>query len=76
MGKKWVEDLGISWEKAPSMKVHSTADVEHADMMWQVFEKYAQSQEAQKVVLKGARERMEIDRAYRGALAYAMEAME
>lgn len=76
MGKKWVEDLGISWEKTPSMKVHSTADVEHADMMWEVFEKYAQTKEAQKAVVNGARECMEIDRAYRGALAYAMEEMD
>ncbi len=58
------------------MKVHSVADVEHADMMWEVFEKHAQTDEAQRAVLAAAYECMEIDRAYRGALADAMQKMD
>jgi pyrroloquinoline quinone (PQQ) biosynthesis protein C len=76
MAKRWVEDLGISLDKAPSMKVHAVADVEHADMMWDVFEKYARTDEAERAVLAAARECMEIDRAYRGGLAEAMEKMD
>jgi len=75
IAKRWVEDLGVSIDKAPSLKVHSVADVEHADMMWEVFEKHAQTDEAQRAVLSTAHECMEIDRAYRGALADAMLAM-
>ena len=73
IAKHWVEDLGVSIEKAPSLKVHSVADVEHADMMWEVFEKHATSDEAQRAVLSAAHDCMEIDRAYRGALAEQME---
>ena len=72
IGKRWVEDLGVSIEKAPSLKVHAVADVEHAEMMWEVFENYAASDEAQRAVLGAAHDCMEIDRAYRGALADAM----
>ena len=73
IAKRWVEDLGVSIEKAPSLKVHSVADIEHADMMWEVFENHATSDEAQRAVLGAAHDCMEIDRAYRGALADAME---
>ena len=72
IAKRWVEDLGIPLNKAPSLKVHSVADVEHADMMWEVFDKYARTDEAERDVLAAAHECMEIDRAYRGALADAM----
>src|SRR5678815_3170405 len=48
IAKRWVEDLGVSIEKAPSLKVHAVADVEHADMMWEVFENHAASDEAQR----------------------------
>jgi pyrroloquinoline quinone (PQQ) biosynthesis protein C len=75
IAKRWVEDLGVSIDKAPSLKVHSVADVEHADMMWEVFERHAQTDEAQRAVLSAAHECMEIDRAYRGALADAMLAL-
>jgi pyrroloquinoline quinone (PQQ) biosynthesis protein C len=72
IAKRWVEDLGVSIEKAPSLKVHAVADVEHADMMWEIFENHAASEEAQRGVLSAAHDCMEIDRAYRGALADAM----
>ncbi|MBM4261683.1 MAG: hypothetical protein FJ145_09655 [Deltaproteobacteria bacterium] len=73
IARRWVEDLGVSIEKAPSLKVHSVADVEHADMMWEVFENHANTDEAQRAVLAAAHDCMEIDRAYRGTLAEAME---
>jgi hypothetical protein len=75
IAKRWVEDLGVSIDKAPSLKVHSVADVEHADMMWEVFERHAQTDKAQRGVLSAAHEWMGIDRAYRGALADAMLAI-
>jgi len=75
IAKRWLEDLGVSIDKAPSLKVHSVADVENADMMWEVFERHAQTDEAQRAVLSAAHECMEIDRAYRGTLADAMLAI-
>jgi hypothetical protein len=56
--------------------VHAVADVEHADMMWQVFEKHVRTDEAERDVLAAAHECMEIDRAYRGSLADTMLAMD
>lgn len=56
--------------------MHAVADVEHADMMWEVFEKHARTDEAEREVLTAAHECMEVDRAYRGALADAMLAMD
>ena len=72
IAKRWVEDLGVAIEKAPSLKVHAVADVEHADMMWEVFENHAASDEAQRAVLSAAHDCMELASAYRGALADAM----
>lgn len=45
IAKRCVEDLGVSIENAPSLKVHAITDVEHADIMWEVFENHAVTEE-------------------------------
>ena len=58
------------------LDVHSVADTAHSDSMSQVYERYVKTDEDCELVLKGARESMAIDRAFRGALAYYMERIE
>lgn len=73
IGKKWVEELGLKWEQMPAQDVHRDADVAHSDMMEGIFERYAATEDACRAVLRAAHESLEIDRAFRGALADAME---
>jgi len=73
LGKKWIAELGLGWEQMPAMDVHRAADVDHSDMMEEVFERYGTTDAAGEAVLRAARESLEIDRAFRGALADAME---
>jgi hypothetical protein len=56
--------------------VHKEADKEHSDMIWEIFEKYAVEEAAYRAVIEGAREFLQIDRAFRLALTVAMEAIE
>lgn len=72
IGKKWVEELGFRWEDMPDINVHKDADEEHSDLMEMIFDRHANTARDEQAVLRGARESLEIDRAYRGALADAM----
>ena len=49
--------------------VHKEADKEHSDMIWGIFEKYAVEEPGYLAVIDGARESLQIDRAFRLALA-------
>lgn len=73
IGKKWVEELGFRWEDMPDIDVHKDADEAHSDLMEMVFDRHVKSAADEQAALRGARESLEIDRAYRGALADAME---
>jgi hypothetical protein len=73
MGKKFEKELGISLKKMASLDLHAVADTAHSDDMAQMFELYVKTPLDRDLVLKGARESMAIDRAYRGGLAYYME---
>jgi pyrroloquinoline quinone (PQQ) biosynthesis protein C len=73
MGKKFEKELGISLKKMASLDLHAVADAAHSDDIAQAFEHYVRTPEERDLVLKGARESMAIDRAYRGGLAYYME---
>ena len=72
IGQKWRAELGLDWKDMPSTDVHKAADREHSDMMWNVFERYVIDDGSYRSVIRGARESLEIDRAFRGALADAM----
>ena len=76
VGKKFENELGINLKKMVSLDVHSVADTAHSDSMSQVYERYVKTEEDCDLVLKGARESMTIDRAFRGALAYYMDRIE
>jgi len=75
IGKKWREDLGLEWSQMPAQDVHRSADEAHSDMMEEVFTRHANEDGAGEAVLRAARESLEIDRAFRGALADEMERM-
>jgi pyrroloquinoline quinone (PQQ) biosynthesis protein C len=72
IGKKWVEELGFRWEDMPDIDVHKDADEAHSDLMETIFDRHVKDARDEQAVLSGARESLEIDRAYRGALADAM----
>lgn len=76
IGQKWRAELGLDWKDMPSTDVHKAADREHSDMVWAVFERYVTDEESYRSAIRGARESLEIDRAYRLALAVAMERIE
>jgi len=76
IGQKWRAELGLDWKDMPSTDVHKQADREHSDMIWSLFERYVTDEKSYGSVIQGARESLEIDRAYRLALAVAMERIE
>jgi hypothetical protein len=57
---------------ADHIMVHKEGDKEHSDMIWGIFEKYAVEEPGYLAVIDGARESLQIDRAFRPA----MEAIE
>jgi pyrroloquinoline quinone (PQQ) biosynthesis protein C len=73
MALKWATDLGIPLERQQNATVHMAADVEHANMLERVAERHATSTEARAAIVRAAHETFVIDRAFRGALAEAME---
>ena len=76
VGQKWRTELGLDWQDMPSTDVHKAADKDHSDMIWAVFARYVVDEESYRSAIRGARESLEIDRAYRLALAVAMERIE
>jgi len=73
VGKKFENELGINLKKMISLDVHVVADTEHSENISEMFERYVKTPEDRDLVLKGARDSMAIDRAYRGALGNYME---
>jgi hypothetical protein len=73
IGQKWRAELGLDWKDMPSVDVHKAADREHSDMIWDLFVRHVVDENSYRSVIRGARESLEIDRAFRGALADAME---
>ncbi len=71
-----VNELGIDPAKLKSLSVHVEADEDHSDMMEDAIVRHVRDEESDKTALNGARELMHIDRAYRGAVAHGMRAIE
>ena len=61
--------------KVPGHDVHNEADEEHSDMMEGVLDRYLKTEEDRREVLLGARDSLDFDRAYRGALAVHLESI-
>ncbi len=49
------------------------ADTDHSDMMEEVLDRYALTEEAQRQVLEGAKDSLAFDRAFRGSIAVVLE---
>jgi len=73
VAQKFEKELGINLKKLVFLDVHAVADTDHSDMMSTVYERYVKTEEDREAVLRGARDSMAIDRAYRAGVAYAME---
>ena len=69
LGERMQEDLGIPFGKQPTNSVHVVADVEHANLLLDIVAGYAQTEEAQQAVLRGARDSLAIERVFRGHMA-------
>jgi hypothetical protein len=73
MGHKIAQDLGLPLERLKNSTVHMAADMEHARMLERVAEAYATTDEARNAMLRAARDTYVVDRAFRGAIAEALE---
>lgn len=61
--------------KIPGHDVHTVADEDHSDMMEAVLDGYLRTEEDRRDVLRGARDSLDFDRAYRGSLAVYLESI-
>jgi heme oxygenase-like protein len=75
IGAMLERDLGIPMKKQINTAEHVIMDVEHAHLLMQVAQKYANTEIARKEILRGAAESLMIDRVYRGHLADMLEAL-
>lgn len=71
-----VNELGIDAALLKSLSVHVEADEDHSDMIEAAIVRHVRDEESYKAAIAGARECMYIDRAYRGAVAHGMRAIE
>ena len=71
-----VNELGIDPGLLKSLNVHVEADEDHSDMIEAAIVRHVTDEESYKAALAGARECIQIDRAYRGAVAHGMRAIE
>jgi len=70
--RKMVDELGIPQSELINQSVHVEADVAHASILRQVMDRYATTEEAREAILRGARDSFIVDRAFRGAVGYAL----
>ncbi|MCH8916468.1 MAG: iron-containing redox enzyme family protein [Proteobacteria bacterium] len=71
-----VNELGIDPALLISTSVHVEADEDHSDMIEDAIVRHVTDEHSYKTALDGARELMHIDRAYRGAVAHGMRAID
>ena len=71
--EKMVAELGLPREKLINQSAHVEADAEHGTMLEQTVPEFVRTPEDEAAVLRGARESLIIDRAFRGALAAGMQ---
>jgi len=71
--KRQEVELGIKKrEQDIGTQVHLVADVEHSDLLNQVFENYVVDDLSVQQVLRGAEESLAIERCFHGAVATTM----
>jgi hypothetical protein len=70
---KTVADLGGTVENLDAnTRVHMVADEDHSDMFEPIYDKYITDERIAQAVIQAARDSLDVDRAYRSALATAM----
>lgn len=74
--RRLIDELGIDPQLLASSNVHAVADEEHSDMIESAILRHVEDEESYKAALLGAIECSQIDRAFRGALAHGMRAIE
>ena len=76
VGKNLERDLGIPLRRQINNAEHVTADVEHGQLLLEVAREHCQTDDEQQALLRGARESLMIDRAFREQLVNMMEALD
>ena len=76
VGKNLERDLGIPLRQQVNNVEHITMDVEHGQLLLAVAREFCHTTEHQQALLRGARESLVIDRAYREQLANMMAALD
>ncbi len=71
--QRYTDELGTLLAEVPGHDVHNVADDEHTEMMEEVLDRYAITQEAQRQVLEGARDSLDFERAFKGSAAVVLE---
>ena len=71
--RRHTEELGKLLEGVRGHDVHNVADEDHSDMMEELLERYAVTDEARRLVWEGARDSLDFDRAFRGSIAIVLE---
>jgi hypothetical protein len=74
--RRYTDELLKLLADIPGHNVHNVADEDHSDMMEEVLDRHALTEEAQRHVLEGARDSLDFDRAYRGALGVFLETIQ
>jgi pyrroloquinoline quinone (PQQ) biosynthesis protein C len=72
LAKRWMEDLGLDWERMPNFNVHRQADEDHSEMFLPFLSKFA-IREKEKLVTQAVQESLDLVTIYRGGVAEAME---
>jgi pyrroloquinoline quinone (PQQ) biosynthesis protein C len=72
LAKRWIEDLGLDWEKMPNFRVHRQADEDHSEMFLPFLAKFGTGQK-EKAVVQAVQESLDLVTVYRGGVAEAME---
>ena len=72
LAKRWMEDLGLDWERMPNFNVHRQADEDHSEMFLPFLSKFAIG-EKEKLVTQAVQESLDLVTIYRGGVAEAME---
>ena len=73
LGERLQADLGIPFHRQPTNAVHVVADIEHSNLLVDVARQHAQTDEAQRAIVRGATDSLAIERVWRGHLADLME---
>jgi pyrroloquinoline quinone (PQQ) biosynthesis protein C len=72
LAKRWMEDLGLDWERMPNFNVHRQADEDHSEMFLPFLSKFAIGEKEQ-LVTQAVQESLDLVTIYRGGVAEAME---